>query len=66
MSITQAYSYYNMYLTCSVYFRYAITELTNKQEKILIKIYEKIILKKLGLRKYSLGTYSTCKDLHSV
>jgi len=50
MSAIQTYIYFNMYLTRSV-FLCNIIELTMQQERILIEIYERLILKKLGLSK---------------
>ena len=49
ISTIQTYIYFNMYLTRSVFFRCNIIELTTQQERILIGIYKKPILKKLGL-----------------
>ena len=41
--------YYNIYVLTSVYFGYGITKLDDKEEAELMKIYEVLILKKLGL-----------------
>jgi len=51
MVISTASMYYNMYLIKMVYFGCGVMSLTPQQEIILKKIYEPIILKKLGLSK---------------
>ena len=49
MNTQQAYLYFNMYLIQSVYFECSIIQLTPLQEKILMGIYERPLLVKLGL-----------------
>ena len=49
MNTQQAYLYFNIYLTRSVYFECSIIQIIWQQEKILIDIYEKPLLRKLGL-----------------
>ena len=44
-----AYMFYNMYLCKKVYFGCGIISINDKQEEELMKIYEPVILKKLGL-----------------
>jgi len=51
LSIANAYMYYNMYLMRKVYFGCGIITLMPNQEKILIKISESILLRKIGLSK---------------
>ena len=41
--------YFNIYFITSVYFSAGIIELNDKQEKELQRIYEALILRKLGL-----------------
>jgi len=43
--------YYNVYMIKSVYFRSGIVELNNKQEIELRRIYEELLLIKLGLSR---------------
>ena len=45
----QAHIYFNMYIIRSIYFRYGIFKLIEVQDKALRLIYERLILKKLGL-----------------
>ena len=49
MVVSTASMYYNMYLIKKVYFGCGVISITSQQERILKKIYEPIILKKLGL-----------------
>jgi len=49
MITTTASMYYNAYLITNVYYGYGILNITSKQEEILKKIYEPIILQKLQL-----------------
>ena len=49
MVVSTASMYYNMYLIKKVYFRCGVISITSKQEEVLKKIYEPVILKKLGL-----------------
>ena len=49
--ISNAYVFFNMYLTSQVYFRYGIVKLMSQQKNILKKISEPVLLKKLGLSK---------------
>ena len=49
LSIVNAHMYYNMYLIKKVYFGCDIMKLMPNQEKILMKISEKVLLKKMGL-----------------
>jgi len=41
--------YYNMYLIKKVYFGYGVLSITHQQEGELKKIYESVVLRKLGL-----------------
>ena len=43
------YLYFNAYLIKKVFFRYRIVKLHKEQTRILQKMYEKIIIKKLGV-----------------
>ena len=47
--VTTAHLYYNMYLIKKVYFGCSIVHLSEQQECVLKKIYEPVILRKLGL-----------------
>ena len=47
--VPTAYLYYNMYLIKKVYFGCEIVHLTEQQEQELKRIYEPVLLKKLGL-----------------
>jgi len=47
--VSTASMYYNMYLCKKVYFGSGVFSLSKKQEEILKKIYEPVVLKKLGL-----------------
>ena len=49
ITTTNAYTFYNMYLTKKVYFGCGVVKLSLEQEEILIKISELVLLKKLGL-----------------
>ena len=49
ISISTALIYYNMYLIKKVYFGYSIVSISKKQEEMLKKIYEPVILRKMGL-----------------
>ena len=49
ITIANAHMYYNMYLIKQVYFGCEVIKLTPKQEKTLLEISERAILKKLGL-----------------
>ena len=49
ITISNAYVFFNMYLIRRVYFGCRIMILLPKQEEILMKISEAILLKKLGL-----------------
>ena len=49
--LSNAYVFYNMYLTKKVYFGCRIIKLLPQQEEMLIKIYEPVLLVKLGLSK---------------
>ena len=41
--------YYNIYILKSVYFRYRIIDLNEKEKDELRRIYEELLLRKLGL-----------------
>jgi hypothetical protein len=47
--VSTAAMYYNMYLSKKVYFGCGIVALTEPQEEILKKIYEPVLLRKMGL-----------------
>ena len=49
MITTLALIYYNVYLITNVYYGCGIFSISKKQEDILMKIYEPVILQKLGL-----------------
>jgi len=49
ITVSNAYLFYNMYLTTQVYFGCGIVTISPKQEKILIELSESILLKKLRL-----------------
>ena len=49
ITVSNAYLFYNMYLTTQVYFGCGVVKISPKQEKILMKISEPILLKKLRL-----------------
>lgn len=49
LSVANAYIFFNMYLITQVYFGCGIVVLTEAQEKVLIKISESSLLRKLGL-----------------
>ena len=49
LAINNASMYYNMYLIKKVYFGTEIMSILEQQENELKKIYESVILKKLGL-----------------
>ena len=49
--ISNAYVFFNIYLTLQVYFGCGIVKLMLQQENILKKISEPVLLKKLGLSK---------------
>ena len=49
MGIYQAYIYFNIYLVRSIFFRYGVTTIIEKQEKELKLIYEILLLAKLKL-----------------
>jgi hypothetical protein len=51
INMQQAYLYFNIYLMRSVFFRSNIIEIIPIQEKELMKIYERLLLRKLGLSK---------------
>jgi len=51
INMQQAYLYFNVYLTRSVFFGSNIVELTPLQEKELMRIYERSLLRKIGLSK---------------
>jgi len=43
------YIYFNTYLIKAVYFGSRVIKLNNKQEEVLMKLYESTLLQKLGL-----------------
>ena len=45
----QAYTFFNMYVTHSIYFGYKVIELISKQENQIKKIYKVPLIKKLRL-----------------
>ena len=45
----QARVYYNIYMLKSVYFRYRIIDLNEKEKDELRRTYEELLLRKLGL-----------------
>ena len=47
--VSTASMYYNMHLIKKVYFGFRVMSITLKQEEVLKKIYEPVILRKLGL-----------------
>ena len=49
MTVANACTHYNMHLIKQVYFGCGVLKLTSKQEKTLLEISERAILKKLGL-----------------
>jgi len=53
MNLYQAHIYFSIYMIRSTYFGYGIFELSDKQEKELMLIYKRLLLKKLGLGKKS-------------
>ena len=55
--VPTVYMYYNMYLIKKVYFGCEVFSITPPQEEILKKIYEPVLLRKMGLSENSLERY---------
>ena len=49
VSIGNSYLFYNMYLTTQVYFGCGIVKLLPQQERILMKLSKRVLVKKIGL-----------------
>ena len=62
IATSTASMYYNMYLTATIYFGYRVMNLLPQQEDILKKIYEPVLLQKMGLNiKFLRKIMYTCK-----